>query len=478
MSLKNRTFTAVRWTSASAIFKGLLQIIQLAVLARLLTPEDFGLMAMVMVVLGFATLLADLGLNSAYIQRQEVSHSQRSSLFWANLGMSASLMLLLIAFSPLLANFFGDERLTPLLMLSATIFTLNALGQQIRANAEKTLDFKPLVLTEISAASLGFIIAIGCAWLGFGVYALVYGSITTAFLSSLLAWLFINKGWHPKFYCSLHDVKSFLGFGGAVVGNNIVNQFNASMDILIGGRLLGATQLGLYSLPRNLVLQIQSLINPIITRVGFPLIAQIQHDIPKVRSVYLQTINLTASVNAPIYLGFAFFVPEVVQVLFGGNNWTGSVELLRLLAIWGLFRSLGNPVGSLLLGMGRADLSLKWNIGLLFLVFPVLWLGSQWEVTGMAWAMLIFQVAMFIPGWLILVKPLCGATLVEYSKAAFSPTLIVLLIMTPIYFLTRTVSHPLMTLLIVAITFPPIYLYTHNRLNSTFNKAILGFIRR
>ena len=471
MTLQNKTFSAVRWTTTAAIFKGLLQFAQLSVLARLLAPEDFGLMAMVMVVLGFATLFADLGLNSAYIQKQKVTQTQRSSLFWLNLGMSVLLMLLVMLLSPLLAQFFGDERLIPLLLLSTCIFVIAALGQQIRASAEKTLMFKPLALTEISAALLGFITAVSCAVAGLGVYALVYGAIANALFSSLFAWIFIAKGWYPQLHFNLNEIKSFFGFGGAVVANGIVNQFNMSMDLLIGGRLLGATQLGLFSVPRNLILQIQFLINPVITRVGFPLIAQIQHDIPRVRSIYLQTINLTASVNAPIYLGLAFFTPEIVQVMLG-ENWSGSVELLRILAIWGLFRSLGNPVGSLLLGMGRADLSLKWNIGMLFLVLPVLWLGSQWGVIGMAWSMLCFQVAVFIPGWYILVRPLCEASFYEYSKQFMIP-LFISLVAASIGYIGVSMFESNWTRLIIGISiFTLLYFYISLYFNPKLTSSI------
>lgn len=475
MTLQNKTFSAVRWTSTSAIFKGLLQVAQLAVLARILAPKDFGLMALVTVVLGFATLFADLGLNSAYIQRQDVTPTQRSSLFWLNISVSLLLMLLVMLSSSFLANFFGDERLIPLLILSSTIFIVAALGQQIRANATKNLEFKRLALTEISAALIGFIIAVGCALTNFGVYALVYGAMTSALTSSLLSWVFIAKGWHPQLHFNFNEIKPYFSFGGAVVANGIVNQFNMSMDLLIGGRLLGATQLGLFSVSRNLILQIQFLINPISTRVGFPLIAQIQYDIPRVRSVYLQTVNLTASVNAPIYLGLVFFAPEIIHVILG-SNWSGSVELLRILAIWGLFRSLANPVGSLLLGMGHADLSLKWNLGLLFLVFPFLWFGSQWGITGMAWSMLAFQIVVFVPGWYLLVKPLCEATIIDYSKVILKPFIITLLSVTLAYLIKKFIQNQLVVLIIAFLVFSTTYYFMSKKFNQNFTNSLVKLV--
>src|SRR5665811_1225260 len=199
--------------------------------------------------------------------------------------------------------------------------------------------------------------------------------------------------------------------------------------------MLAASALGLYSLLRQIVFQIQGLVNPIITRVGFPLIAQVQADIPRVRAIYLKTLNMTAATNAPLYIGIAFFAPEVARIVLG-SKWLAVTDLLRLLAVWGLLRSTGNPVGSLLLGMGRADLSLKWNLAMLCLVPPVLWVGSRYGTLGLAWALLGLTVVTFIPGWYMLVRPICKAGLLEYTIAALRPLLIAGVAIAPAYFIT------------------------------------------
>lgn len=449
LSIRHKTFSAIRWTTAAAVARALLQLAQVSVLARLLAPEDYGLMAMVGVVLAFAGLFADLGLNSAYVQRQNVTAEERSSLFWLNVAMSLGLALVVIASSPLLAGFFKDSRLTPLLMLSATTFIINAAGQQVRMSAEKSLNFRPLMLLEITAALLGFAAAVIGALSGLGVYALVLGTIVTALAGTVLAWMFIAQGWRPLWRFRIDDVRPYVGFGSAMVANGIFNDINRSIDLLLGGRLLAAEQLGLYSVPRGLILQLQFLINPIITRVGFPLIAQLQNDIPRVRAIYLKTVNMTAATNAPLYVGLAFFAPEVVQVLLG-KNWVGAVDFLRILAIWGFLRSTGNPVGSLLMGMGRADLEMKWNFGLLFVVPPLLWIGSHYGAQGLAWSLLGVSAVLFIPGWYLLVRPLCRAGLVEYSIAALKPFAISVLAIGPVYWISTPIDNAILRLFVAA----------------------------
>jgi O-antigen/teichoic acid export membrane protein len=435
----------------------LAQLAQIAVLARLLSPEDYGLMAMVAVVLGFAKIFTDMGINSAYVQRQNVTREQRSSLFWLNLAISGALTLLLFFCSPMIAEFFGDDRLTPLLMLAASIFVIIALGQQVRMTAEKALDFRNVALTEIAAAIAGFAVAVSAAFAGLGVYALIWGAIVNAASVTALAWLFLARGWRPMLRFQWADVRSFLAFGGALVANNIVNEINRSIDLLLGGRMLAANALGFYSLPRQIVFQVQGLVNPIITRVGFPLIAQVQTDAPKVRAIYLKTLNMTAATNAPLYVGIAFFAPEIVSIMLG-DKWSTATDLLRLLAISGFLRATGNPAGSLLLGMGRADLSLKWNLAMLCLVPPVLWLGSYYGTQGLAWSLLGLAVANFIPAWYVLIRPLCRAGLLEYSIAALRPMLIAVMATAPAYLLTQTMTNVYLHMCVAALIATPLYL--------------------
>lgn len=465
MTLKHKTFSAVRWTTVATGARALLQLVQVAVLARLLAPADYGLMAMVSVVLGFAAIFADMGMNSAYVQRQNVSVKERSSLFWLNVGMSGALTLLVVVLSPLLARWFGDVRLTPLLMLAASTFIISALGQQVRMSAEKALNFRPVMLLEVAASLIGFVAAVATAWAGWGVYALIVGGIVGSASGTALAWVFLADGWLPLWRFKLADVRSYLGFGGALVANNLVNEANSSIDLLLGGRMLGATALGLYSMPRNIVLQIQGMVNPIITRVGFPLIAQVQDDIPRVRAIYLKTLNMTAATNAPLYIGLAFFTPEVVRIVLG-DKWLGATDLLRLLAVWGCLRSTANPVGSLLLGMGRTDLALKWNLAMLLVVPPVLWLGSQYGTLGMAWTLLGFSAVMFVPGWYVLVRPLCQAGLVEYSVAALRPFLLAAAAFGVGHVVSSVIANTHLQLAVGVVVAAPLYLvlsYIANR---------------
>lgn len=466
MRLKTRVFSAVRWTATAAVFRALLNIIQVSVLARLLEPEDYGLMAIVTVLLTISSALSDLGVNSAYIQRQEVSPLARSSLYWLNVLVATGLTIMLVVSAPCVATFFRDERLASLLSLSASVVLISALGAQLRMRAEKTLNFRPVVLIEILGSVVGLACALSAALAGWGVYALVAGAVCTAAINTALFWLFLAQGWRPQLRLNWQELSPFMGFGIAVIANSLTRRISAGLDLLLGGRIIAAGDLGLYSVPRNITLQVQFLVNPIITRVGFPVISTIQRDRARVRGVYLATLSITSATNAPIYIAAAFFCSEILHLLLG-DRWAGSTDLFRLLSIWAVIRSTANPMGSLLLGMGKANWALLSNIVQVILQIPVILIGASYGTQGLVFSMLLFQLLVFAPKWYFLVRPLTDVTFRDYVDAAIKPIILSVLAVAPAYFVSQTFEPPLVRLIAGVVIAAPLYIafsYLFNRI--------------
>jgi len=351
MTLRKKAFSGVRWTAFSSLGRAVLQFAQIAILARLLTPADFGLVALVVAIMAFLQIFSDAGINNAIIYYQDIAQEQRSSLYWLNVSVSVFLALTLAASSYWVASWYQQPVLQYLLMLAAATLVVGALGQQIRVMAQKNLRFADLAKVELIAALFGFLVAVSMAWMGAGVYSLIAGGLTTAAVGCLLVWLLLSEGWRPQARFRLAEIRQFLKFGAYMVGNNLANTFNSQVDVLLGGKLLGTQAVGIYSVPKELNLRIAGLINPIVTQVGLPVMAIAQNDEVLLKRVYLQTMRVTASVNFPIYVALGIFAPEIVSLLLGGK-WEATVPLLQIFAFWALIRSTGNPVGSLL--MARA----------------------------------------------------------------------------------------------------------------------------
>ncbi len=424
LSLKQKTFSAGRWTAASAFIRSALQVLQTVVLARLLLPADFGLMAIVGALLALISLFADLGVSRAIIHYEHISDEALSSLYWVNLGVGILLTLALAVGAPIFAMIYGKPELAPLLLVASPVFVLITLGQQFCVLAEKDLRFATLAGNELVASATGVVVALAVAFRGGGVYALVGAMLATATVGSLLAWWRLSRGHRPRLKLRMAETMPFLRYGAYLVGENFASTLARQADVFVGGAMANASMLGVYSLPRDLSLRLAMVVNPIITRVGFPVMSRLQGDIAALKSVYLQTLRMTASINFPAYVALGLFAPEIVAVLYG-PRWHEASGYLRIFAAWGLIRSIGNPVGSLLFAVGHTRRTLCWTLIVLAVTGPLLWLGTRLGgLQGLAWTMLGLQLLLFVPSWLYLVRPACGASLAEFLSAIAIPLLL------------------------------------------------------
>lgn len=477
MTLKTQAFSGIRWTTFSSLGRATLQVIQIVILARLLAPSEFGTIAVVLAIMAFLQIFADAGVSNAIVHFQDITREQLSSLFWLNVAISVVLAVILGVSSPFVASWYREPILVNLFILAAIGLILSSLGQQLKFKAQKELQFAQLATLELGAAFCGFVTAVSLAWYGAGVYALSIAGVVNSGVASLIAWLTLAQGWRPLWRLRFGEIRQFLSFGVYMVGNNLANTFNSQIDVLLGGRLLGAFSLGLYSVSKNLTLNVQSVINPIVTQVGFPVMAKAQDDIALLKRIYLQTMRMTASVNFPIYIGLFFFAPFIVTVMLG-EKWAAASPLLQLLSLWGLLRSIGNPVGSLLFAKGRADLAFKWNFVLLLLTGPTVFFGSHYGVFGMAAAVTGLMAILFVPNWYFLVRSVCGASFKEYAGQFVFPLLASLSSIFLAYILSWFVSGPI-TRLVVGVTLGGgLYMLISFFINRVWVKAMIELFLR
>ena len=322
--------------------------------------------------------------------------------------------------APLIAWVYKAPTLTGVMLVCAPVFVLGALGRQFEVASEKSLQFRKLVMIECCAALSGCGAAIIGALLGWHAYSLALAALVNAAVRSLLAFVALSDGWRPSVRLRWADVRPYLGFGGATLTSSLVNQVNASIDLILGGRLVGLDALGFYSVPRSFVLSVQNSVNPVVTRVGFPVIAEVQHDREAVLRAYHSVVGAVAVVGAPIYAGIAVLSRDICQNLLG-PTWADASTSLSILACWGYFRSLGNPAGALLLGVGRADVALKWNVALLVVYPTALWIGSGWGTIGLASSLLVTSMLLMVPGWRWLVFPYTHWRFAGFAKSTALP---------------------------------------------------------
>lgn len=390
-SLKSKAVSGVKWMGMSAAFTTSAVFIQIAVLAHLLVPEDFGLMGMVMVLIGFAQAFSDMGISKAIIYRQDATREELSSLYWLNLLAGIIVFSLTWAAAPLAVAFYNEPRLYDLMRWAAVMFLVIPLGQQFQILLEKELQFNQIAKVDIAAVTIGAIFAVSFAIAGQGVFALVWGELAKVGMRSMMLLRIGWPRWRPGFRFKIRDLKGYLGFGLYQMGEGSVNIFSAKVDYLIIGKFLGPTVLGAYMLAYQLVVMPLIKINPIMTRVAFPVFAKKQSDDLALRSGYLQVIKFLALIILPLLTGLAVTASLVVPLVFG-EGWEMAIPLIQILAVVGMLKSLGNPVGSVLLAKGRVDIGFKWNLFVALANTIVFWLAVQRGVYAVAWSYLVLSV--------------------------------------------------------------------------------------
>jgi O-antigen/teichoic acid export membrane protein len=423
LSLKAKAISGVKWTTLSTVVTTILQLLQLAILARFLDPSAFGLMALVMVVIGFSQAFLDMGISNAIIHKQEITKNQLSTLYWVNILAGLLLFCIISIAAPFVASLYEQSELTELIMIVALTFIIQPFGQQFMILWQKEMRFSEIAKIDIVNKSISLIVSVYLAYKGYGVYALIYGTLAGV-VSQTVQFMYKGlKEYRPSFVFKLGEIKEFLGFGAYQMGEKMINYFNFQIDTMLIGKLLGIEALGIYIVAKQIIMRPAQIINPIITKVTFPTMAKIQDDTVKLKNIYLKTINYLSSINFPIYAFIFIFAHDIVMIMFG-EKYFEAIYIMQILAIWGAFRSTGNPVGSLLLAKGKANWGFWWNLGLLFYVPVGIYVGSYWGLEGVSLGLIWLQVSLVIPNWYFLVKPLCGAEFVEYHREIVIPALV------------------------------------------------------
>lgn len=394
MNLRQQAAHGAVWTGSGTLICTVIQFVQWVVLARLLEPTDFGLMAMCMVVIGLADAFADIGVSSAIIHRQKATSQQLSSLYWLNIFCGIVVFLVIAGASPLAAKIYGEPRLTSLIATTALMFLIVPLGQQFRILLQKELRFQSLARIDLISTVTAALITIVCAVEGYGVWSLITGYLAGCSLrTGMLLWIGWRT-WRPSLSFRTGDLKGFISFGAFQVGERLVNYFAANVDYIIIGCFLGPHILGFYTLAYQLVIMPLSKINPIVTRVAFPVFSQRQEDDAALSRGYLEMIRLLAYAICPACIGLAFTAPLLIPLVFG-ETWRPTIPLLQILCGVGLLKSLGNPSGSLLLAKGRPDVGFVWNLIVAVVNVAAFLLAVQIGVTELAWTYLGLVITYF-----------------------------------------------------------------------------------
>jgi len=383
-------------TSAAQLWRLALQIGSTLVLARLLSPEEFGLVGMVLAVTALADQLKDAGLANAVVQRRDVRQDQVSALFWINSGIGLALGLVVAAMAPLLAWFYGRPELVPLTLALSAVYVVGGLSVQHNALLLRRMRFSTVALREVVAQTAGVVAAVTAALLGAGVWSLVVMYLVAAVMRTVVVWLACS--WRPsRPAVHVEGLRGLLTFGGDVTGFTVLNYLARNADSILIGRFFGAAALGLYGRAYSLVLMPLQQVSQPLGPVMLSTLSRLQDHPGRFRAAWVAGLSRVALVGLPLVAVLVALVDVAVPVVLG-SAWSGAAPLFQVLAVAGAAQLVGASSGWLYMSTGRTRPMLLWALWTRPLVVLSFVAGLPWGTTGVAAGYAAVTLLLLVPG--------------------------------------------------------------------------------
>jgi O-antigen/teichoic acid export membrane protein len=380
-TMRSRILRGLAWKVFSGGFRQVSQMAVAVILARLLTPHDYGLAAMVLVFSSLVIIFSDLALGAALVQRKELHERDRSTVFWTSTAVGFAFMLVGIAMSGPVASFYGESEVQPLLAALSVGFLVTSLGTTQTALLNREMDFRSLELRLMAGTLAGAAVGIALALGGYGAWAIIGQQLANAVASTVLLWTL--SPWHPRFMFSMDSLRDLSNFSLKVFGTRLVFYLNRNADNLLIGRFLGPAALGAYAVAYNVMLApIQRITSPLV-EVLFPAFSRIQDERERIASLWLRATRVVGTITIPGMVGLVLVAPEFVSVVLG-DRWDAAVPVIQILAVVGLMQSLQGMNSGILQACDRAGVLLRCAILTVILSLIAFAVGMEWGIVGVA----------------------------------------------------------------------------------------------
>jgi O-antigen/teichoic acid export membrane protein len=417
-SLRRRVLDGVYWLTALKILS---QVISWAItiyVIRILSPNDYGLMAMAGVYVSFITLFSDMGLSAAIVQKKDLLQEDLSNMFWAVLSINIALYALSFFSAPFVAAFYNEPRVKDVIRMASFVFIIRSLGLVSYNMLTREMIFSRQSQAGLIGSASGAVATLWLAMQGFGVWSLVYGSIFLEIVTNLLVFFFYP--WKPEFSFSFSKVKDMIHFGSKVAVARLLWFLSSNIDVLIAGKVLGKTQLGYYAIAVQLALIPIDKMGSTISQVAFPAFSRVQDDPVMLRRYYLKIVNVVAFASFPVCWGI-FLIAQSAVPLFLSEKWLPAILPLQILSTVTALRAIRLVNAPLEIAVGRPGVTIG-NFAIIISFLAVsFFVGSSYGLEGFAYSWLIFPVAFLITTSITL--KLIGFSLAAYLKELRHPFL-------------------------------------------------------
>jgi O-antigen/teichoic acid export membrane protein len=385
-NLKERAIRGGLFTSVSQVVEAVLRIVAIAILARLLVPEYFGLLSMVTAITTIAERFKDLGLSTATVQKPNITHEQVSTLFWINVVTGVGIAILIASLSWTIAGFFREPRLVAITIAVATSFVWSGLTMQHQALLQRQMRYMAIGSIQLGSTVVSTVFAIALALQGYGYWALVARELTRNVATAVGTWGCCR--WMPGRPRAGVDVAHLMRFGGHLTSFNVIVFLTASVDQILLGKVYGAAQLGLYRQSYQLIFGPVAQLTGPLSRVAEPTLSYMQADHPRYRTGFHKMVSTVNLIMMPVALFLAVYAKEVVVAVLG-PQWREAVVIFRILAVAAVIGPASDMTGLLLVTCGKTRRYLALGVVTGVILLCSFGIGVLGGARGMAWGYLV-----------------------------------------------------------------------------------------
>lgn len=418
MDLLKSSVQGIKWISVSRIGRQVIQFVTIIIIANLVSPKDFGLMASAMIFINFINSFRDFGIGQAIIQNQNYTINFYSSLFWFSLLLGLFFTLLIILGSGFIADILVQTKsesivLSKILKVLSIGFFLTSIVSIQLATLEKMFHFSIIAPSELISSFSAGVISVVLAFNGYGVWSLVFLSIVDGFVMFILLAIFSPE--KPRFVMHVSHIKEVFNFSVNLLGFNFVNYLARNFDYFLISKFLGSTALGYYSLAYRIMFYPIENITNVLSRVLYPVYARIQEDNAKFKNIYKKVALIISAITFPLVVGLMLLSNEFVDIFFG-EEWKPMIPLILILSPIALLQSLSTTTGSIYKAKARTDLMFRWGLINSTVVIIAFIIGINFGVIGVAASYLIANL-LLIYFWLNIAFKLIDLQVAEFVLA-------------------------------------------------------------
>jgi O-antigen/teichoic acid export membrane protein len=418
VDIKSSVIQSLGWLASARVIGQAISWASTIMVIRMLTPGDYGLMAMAMMVVGLFMLLNDMGLAMALVQQRHLDQKAVPQVFGLTLLLNAGLFVILAMIAPLIAAFFAEPQLTDILRTLGLQFLLGSIGSVQAAMLARAMDFKGRSIADLMRILAASITTLLLAWKGYGVWALVGGQLAGVICWSLYCAMRAHYFCLPSFRFD-RSQRQLFAFGSFMTVNRILWYAYSQSDILIVGRLLGNTELGRYMVAMHLASLPMQKVGDMLNEVGFAAFSRIQEDSARVSAYLYKALKLVSLISFPVFFGISAVAKDLTELVLG-SGWEQSAHILHLVSLIMPLRMLGNTAPSALLGIGRPDVGTRNMLATLVVMSVAFLVGSRWGLMGIV-AVWILVYPILFAAIMYFTLPVVGLSLGVLARITAKP---------------------------------------------------------